>query len=418
MQRRQFAGLAAAGLASAYAQTRKLRLGIIGCGWWGGINARAAMKHGGVEFTALCDVDSKHLDEMAASLEKEQGLRPKTFKQYKDLLAMDALDGVILATPPHWHALPFIAACERKLPVYCEKPLAYDPREGRAMARAAAKAGNIVQVGFQRRQSDAFRAAREFIASGQAGRIVQADVNIHYTAQPLDNKPQDPPSTLDWDLWCGPAPKLPYSPNIGHRAWRLEETTGNGHLVDWGIHLIDATRTVLNLGVPLKVTAVGGIYEYKGRITTPDTLTAHFEFAELPVVWRHRLWGAVEYLPETSNGVTFFGEKATVFATDNRWVVIPKEKGAQRQVNEIKGMADMGQRHVGEWLDAVRSNQQPSCGVEDAWKSTTTVQLGMIAYKAGRTIHFDAKTEQVTNDPAANKSLLRAYRAPWKHPYV
>jgi predicted dehydrogenase len=417
MNRRFFLG-AAAGTLSASAQARKLKLGIIGCGWWAGINSNAAFKSGGVEFIGVCDVDSKNLEDTSSALEKQQGSRPKGFKHYKELLAMDGLEGVILATPPHWHALPFLAACERKLPVYCEKPLAYDPREGRAMARAAAKAGNTVQVGFQRRQSAAFRAAREFIAAGKAGRIVQADVNIHYTAQPLDNKPQDPPATLDWDLWCGPAPKLPYSPNIGHRSWRLEETTGNGHLVDWGIHLIDATRTVLGLGVPRRVNAVGGIYEYKGRITTPDTLTAHFEFEELPVVWRHRLWGAAEYLPEVSNGVTFFGEKATVFATDSRWAVIPREKGAQREVFEIKPAPDMSQRHVGEWLDAIRGGAAPSCTVEDAWRSTTTVQLGMIAYKAGKTIEFDAKTEQIVNDPAANKRMLRAYRAPYKHPYA
>lgn len=417
MHRRHFVGAAMSTLA-AHAQPKPLRLGIIGCGWWAGIDARAAFKSGGVHFAALCDVDSKMLDDTASMVEKEQGSRPKGFKHFKELLAMDGLDGVIIATPPHWHALPFITACERKLPIYCEKPLAYDPREGRAMARAAAKAGNIVQVGFQRRQSDAFKAAQEFIAAGNAGRIVQVDVNIHYTAQPLDNKPQDPPATLDWDLWCGPAPKLPYSPNIGHRAWRLEETTGNGHLVDWGIHLIDATRTVLGLGLPKRVTAAGGLYEYKGRITTPDTLTAHFEFEQVPVVWRHRLWGAVEYTPETSNGVTFFGEKATVFAADSRWVVIPREKGAERKVMDIKPAPDMSQRHVAEWLEAIRSGKQPSCTVEDAWRSTTTVQLGMIAYKAGRTIEFDAAAEQITNDSAANKRLLRPYRAPWKHPYA
>lgn len=417
MVRRDFLG-AAMGALSLKAQAPALKLGIIGCGWYGGVDAKAAFNCGGVEFIGLCDADSKQMDDTVAMLGKAQGRRPELFKHYKDLLAMPGLQGVIIATPPHWHALPFIAACEKKLAIYCEKPVAYDPREGQAMAKAAAKAGNVVQLGFQRRQSAAFRQAREYIAAGNAGRIVQVDVNIHYTAAPLDNKPQDPPSTLDWDLWCGPAPKIPYSPNVGHKAWRLEQTTGNGHLVDWGIHLIDATRQVLNLDLPKQVTAAGGIYQYKGRITTPDTLTAQFEFGDVPVVWRHRLWGAAEYTQETANGVTFFGEKETVFATDQRWVVIPRGRGAERRVMEIKPPVDMGTLHMREWLDAMRGGKAPSCGIEDAWKSTTTVQLGMAAYRAGRTLAFDAATVRITNDQAANKALLRAYRAPYKHPFA
>lgn len=415
INRREFLGAAAAA-SSALAQEKKLKLGLIGCGWFGGVDSKAAIAAGGVEFIGLCDADSAHLDEMSAAIEKQQGSKPKGFKHYKELLAMPGLDGLLIATPPHWHALPFIAACEHKLPVYCEKPLAYDIREGRAMVNAWKKAGNIVQIGFQRRQSEAYQSVADYIASGAPGAIVQVDVNIHYTAQPLDNKPQDPPSTLDWDLWCGPAPKLPYSPNIGHKSWRLEETTGNGHLVDWGIHLMDATRKMLGETMPRRITAMGGLYEYKGRITTPDTLTAHFEFDKCPVVWRHRLWGAVERDPEFSNGVTLFGEKETIFVTDNRWIVMPKGKDAQRRVTEVKSANDLSQRHVTEWVNAVRAGKQPTCSPEEAFRSTATVQLGMISYKTGRTLQWDMASEKIVNDAAASKLLARAYRAPYKHP--
>ncbi len=415
MERRRFVGTGLAA-AAVHAQEKKLRMGVIGCGWYGGVDMRSAYNAGGVEFTALCDVDSQHLDEAAAAVEKQQGARPRTFKHYRELLAMRELDAVIITTPPHWHALPFIAACERKLAIYEEKPLAYDVREGQAMVAAWKKAGNLVQVGFQRRQSDAFAAARDYIRAGHAGRIVQADVNIHYTAQPLDNTPQPPPATLDWDLWCGPAPKLPYSPNIGHKSWRLEQTTGNGHLVDWGIHLIDATRVTLGLGMPRSVTAAGGLYEYKGRITTPDTLTAHFEFDQCPVVWRHRLWGAVERDPEFMYGVTFFGEKETLFVNDQRWTVMPKGREAPRRVTESKPPADLGLRHMQEFLAAVRAGRQPPCTPEDAWRSTATVQLAMIALRAGRTIRWDEKTARIPNDIAANRMLKREYRPPYRHP--
>lgn len=415
LNRRAFiASSLSAGLVSA--QEKKIRLGIIGCGWYGGVDARAAWKAGGVEVIGLCDADSKMLDDTIAVCEKEQGTRPKTFKHYKDLLAMDGLDGVIIATPPHWHALPFIAACERKLAIYCEKPLAYDIREGRAMVNAWKKAGNTVQVGFQRRQSEAFRAAKEYIASGKPGRLVQVDVNIHYNANPPDPTPIDPPATMDWDLMCGPAPKIPYSLAVGHRAWRLEQTTGNGHLVDWGIHLIDATRKVLDETMPVKVTAAGGLYQYKGRITTPDTLTAHFEFARCPVVWRHRLWGSAEMAPEYANGVFFFCENETVFATDARWVVMGKGRDAKPQINDIKPAPDLGLRHMQEFLAAVRSGRPAGCTPEDAFLSTATVQLGMIAYRAGRTINWDLAAETIPGDKEAAKLLKRDYRAPYKHP--
>jgi predicted dehydrogenase len=420
MDRRTFFLGATTAASSLLAQNRTLKLGIIGCGWYGGVNARAAWKADGVEIAALCDADTKHLDETAALCEKEQGgRRPQLLtKDYRELLNMPGLDGVIIATPPHWHALPFIAACEKKLPVYMEKPLAYDVREGRAMARAQAKAGNIVQVGFQRRQSAAYQAVRDYLASGAPGRVIQADVQIHYTAAPLDNAPQDPPATLDWELWLGPAPKMPYSPNVAHRSWRLEENIGNGHLVDWGIHLIDATRVMLGLGLPLSVTAAGGIYSYQGKITTPDTLTAHFEFKEAPVVWRHRLWGAAEMTPAYNNGIFLFCEKETVFVTDNRWEVMPKGRNPEKRVHEIKPAADLGAAHAAEWLEAIRASRQPSCTVEDAWRSTTAVHLGMIAYKSARAVRFDAASETIKDDAAAARLLKRPYRAPYRHPYA
>ena len=192
------------------------------------------------------------------------------------------------------------------------------------MVDAVKKSGRVVQIGFQRRQSAAFKAVREHIQAGHAGKIICAEANIHYTAGTKDPTPQEPPSSLDWDLWCGPAPKIPYSPQVGHMNWRLEKTSGHGHLVDWGIHLIDATRWILGETMPRSVQASGGIYFFKDKITTPDVLTAHFDFAKCPVVWRHRMYGAAEYTPEVSNGIFFYGEEATLFVTDTRLVVIPK----------------------------------------------------------------------------------------------
>ena len=395
---------------------RKIKLGLIGCGWYGMVDVKAAFEVGGVEVIALCDVDSEHLSQSAAEIEKRQGQRPRTFKLYEDLLQVPGLEAVIIATPPQWHALQLIATLERGLDVYCEKPLSYDIREARAMVNAARKSGRIVQIGFQRRQSPAFQAVRQYLQGGQPGRIVCVEANIHYTAGTLDATPQAPPASLDWELWCGPAPLIPYSPQVGHKNWRLEKTTGHGHLVDWGIHLIDAARVILGEGAPKTVTAAGGLYYLKEKITTPDVLVAQFDFASCPLTWRHRIWGAEEYAPEVANGIFFYGEKETIFVTDDRWEVLPKGKDKTKQVNPVK--ANAGKLHMADFLNAVRTRQPPGCLIEDAYQSTVTVKLAMIAYDTGCRITWDAPQEQIPDSPAAVKLLQRKYRKPWKHPFV
>jgi predicted dehydrogenase len=418
--RRAFLGAAAAASAAlgrsvyAAAEDRTLKMGVIGVGWYGMVDAKAALKAGGVRAAAICDVDSDHLEKSAGELEKLQGTRPKTFKLYQDLLKED-LDFVVIATPPHWHALILLAVLERGLDVYCEKPLAYDVREGRAMVEAVKKSDRIVQIGFQRRESRAFREVKQFIDSGKAGTIVQVDAQIHYRAGTKDPTPQAPPPSLDWDLWCGPGPKIPYSPQVGHFNWRLEKTSGHGHLVDWGIHLIDSVRMVLGLGMPREIIAAGGLYYLKEKITTPDTLTVHFEFDRCPLVWRHRIWGAQEYCPEVNNGVFFFGDKATIFSTDQKWVVIPNGKPDDREEHDAQ--TDLGLEHMADFLEAVSARRQPACPVEVGYASTATVQLGMIAYETESTVRWDPQSEQILDNPAAAKLLKREYRKPWKHPY-
>jgi predicted dehydrogenase len=425
MNRRKFIGTAVAGTMTMtsmlYGDSEnaigkpKLTIGLIGCGGYGMTDVKAAFKVGGVEVMALCDVDSQHLASSADQIEKMQGSRPRTFKHYQELLATPGLEAVIIATPPHWHALMFIAAVEKGLDVYCEKPLAYDIREGMAMVAAAKQSGRIVQIGFQRRQSQAIQQARQYIQEGHIGRIIQAQAQIHYTAGLRDTTIQEPPATLDWDLWCGPAPRLPYCPQIGHFAWRLENEYGHGHLVDWGIHLIDATRWILGETTPRSVQATGGIYYFKNKITTPDILTVHFDFDTCPVIWRHRIWGAQEYAPEVSNGIFFYGETGTVFVTDRKWIIIPKGRNKPHKVNEIS--TDMGTEHMAEFLEAIRSRKQPSCTTEEGHRSTATVKLAMIAYEMETKIFWDRESQTIIGNPKASERLKREYRTPYKHPY-
>lgn len=395
----------------------KIKIGLIGTGWYGMVDVKAAINAGGVEVIGLCDVDSEHLENSAAEVEKLQGVRPRTFKYYHDLLDMKGLEAVFIGTVPHWHALQFIDACEKKLDIYCEKPLSYDVMEGMAMVNAWKKAGNIVQVGFQRRQSQAFMKAKELIEKGTIGILQQIVAQIHYNPGPQDTKIQPPPPSLDWEEWCGPAPKLDYRPSIGHISWRLEKEYGNGHLVDWGIHHIDIIRKITGEGIPEEFYSTGGIFVLKNQITSPDTLTAHMKFKSVPVIWQHRLWGNGDVTPAYNNGIFFYGENATLFAEDSKIILFPK--GRNPQPEEISLPTPMMQdNHVINFLDAVRKKDRNliSCDPEDAFKSSTSVHLATISYNTGSIVRWDDQKKEIINNSAASALLKREYRGKYVHP--
>lgn len=425
MERRKFikvSSLGSAALASSFyiapkQSENKLRIGLIGAGWYGMVITNAALKAGGVEVIGVCDVDTEHLKTSADEIEKLQGTRPKTFKYYTELLDMKGLQAVFIGTIPHWHALQFIAVCEKGLDMYCEKPLSYDVREGQAMVRAAKKAGNIVQVGFQRRQSQAFMKAKELIGQGKIGDVKQIVAQIHYVPGPQDNQVQAPPASLDWEEWCGPAPKLEYRPNIGHKAWRLEKEYGNGHLVDWGIHHIDIIRKIMDEDMPTEFFTEGGIYSWKDKITTPDTLTANMAFKKAPVVWQHRLWGNGDVSSGFNNGIFFYGEKGTIFAEDSKIIIFPAGRNAQKEEISVPTPA-MQDNHVKNFLEAVRRKDPKliSCTTEDAFKSTATVQLAMISYNTGSVVRWDERQGEIIDNQKASALLKRDYSVKYIHP--
>lgn len=425
MKRRKFLEMASFGSAAAATsiyfpkpfQERKLKIGLIGSGWYGMVDVKAALKIGGVEVIGICDVDSEHLSASADEIEKLQGSRPKTFKYYGELLEMKGLETVFIGTIPHWHALQFIAACNKGLDIYCEKPLAYDVMEGLAMVNAAREAGNIVQVGFQRRQAESFKKTKELIEGGKIGEVHQVVAQIHYNPGPQDTKIQPPPASLDWEEWCGPAPKLEYRPSIGHKSWRLEKEYGNGHLVDWGIHHIDIIRKIMGEGMPENIYASGGILALKDQITTPDTLNVKFGFKMAPVIWQHRLWGNGDVTKEYNNGIFFYGEKGTIFSDDSKVVIFPAGRDAKREDFLIQTPL-MQENHVENFLKAVRNKDKTliSCTPEDAFKSTATVQLAMISYNTGSIVKWDQEKNIIIGNPEASALLKREYRGKYMHP--
>lgn len=274
-----------------------------------------------------------------------------------------------------------------------------------------------VQIGFQRRQNAAFKKAKEFIDNGKIGNIHQIAAQIHYIPEPQDTRIQPPPAALDWEEWCGPAPKLEYRPSIGHKTWRLEKEYGNGHLVDWGIHHIDIIRKIMGEGMPEEFYSVGGLFELKNQITTPDTLMANMAFSKAPVVWQHRLWGTGDVNREFNNGIFFHGEKGTMFADDSRIILFHAGKDAQRE--DLSVPTDMMQeKHVGDFLNAVREKDKNliSCTPEDAFQSTATVQLAMISYYTGSVVKWDQQKKEIIGNPEASALLKRDYRGKFKHP--
>ena len=425
MNRRSFikkSSLGTAGVASSiyipsFSGEKKIKTGLIGAGWYGMVITKAALKTGNVEVAAVCDVDSEHLKMSAGEIEKLQGSRPKEYKDYNDLLEQKGLEAIFIGTMPHWHALQFIAACEKGLHIYCEKPLAYDVREGEAMIKAANKAGNIVQIGFQRRQAESYKQVSKFIKEGKAGKVHQIEANIHYIPNFLDNTIQEPPSSLDWEMWCGPAPKLDYRPCIGHKAWRLEKEYGNGHLVDWGIHHIDIIRKIMDFGMPVSFETKGSLDIHPGKMTTPDTLTARMNFEGCPVTWNHRLWGTGELNPLFNNGITFYGEKATIFVNDNKIVVMPLGRNQTQEIQDIP-TNDMQDKHVSNFVEAVKAGDKSmiDCPVEDAFQSTSTVQLAMISYYMDTEIKWNKSENAIIDDAEASKLLARQYRRGYLRP--
>lgn len=425
MKRRKFIEMTTLGTAAmasslyipSLQQDRKIRIGLIGAGWYGMVDINAAFKTGNVEVIGICDVDSDRLNTNADAIAKLQPERPKTFKYYKDLLDMKGLEAVFIASPPHWHALQFIAACEKGLSIYSEKPLSYDITEGLAMLKAYQKAGNIVQIGFQRRQSDAFKRCKELIESGRIGDVHQIVAQIHYDPGTQDTRIQDPPAALDWDEWCGPAPKLPYRPSIGHYNWRLEKEYGNGHLVDWGIHYIDLVRKTMGLDMPEEFHSSGGLYVLKDQITTPDTLVAKMAFSKVPVLWQHRMWGNGDVMTEFKTGVFFYGDKGTIVGQDGKLAVFGIGKEAKREDISLSSAA-MQENHVGNFITAVKNKDKSNlmCTPEDAFKSTATVQLAMISYYTGTTVRWDQSKNEIIGNPEASKLLKREYREKYRHP--
>ena len=211
-------------------------VGLIGCGGMGRYNLRDFLKVDEVECLALADVDTEHSQETAEIVQERRQHRPDTYQDFRHLLDRDDLDVVIVATPDHWHALPTIMACQSGKDVYCEKPLATSIEEGRAMVNAARKYDRVVQIGTQQRSAQHFREAVEFVRSRQLGtiRTVRAWAYLDWKGALGNPADTNPPDSVDYDFWLGPALKRPFNTARFHWNFRWFWDYSGGLMTDWG----------------------------------------------------------------------------------------------------------------------------------------------------------------------------------------
>ena len=412
------------------AADKRIKLGILGTGWWGTDKLLPNMLATGLfELVALCDVDSVALEHAADVAEKAGAHRPRLYPSYKEMYTLPGLDAVVIATPTHWHALQFIDACRQGLHVFLEKPVSYDIPESQAMLNAKIRAGNIVQVDFPRVMRGTNHPVKKFILSGEAGKIYQVQAQIYYPD--VDMVEKEIPSTLDFETYCGPVerPRFLCKPEQDTLNWRGIHNMSRGTMVDWGIHYIHNVRQVLDLGMPQKVSAAGGIT----RLFThdnPDHLEALFDFGGLPVNWSHRTWGIPYTEPGHEIGVFYYGDKATIFASDHEWEIYP----AGEEGKVIKGELDdysMNTSRRGidsqrfrdlfiEFAQAIHagSNDPVTNTLEEAIKTTSCVNFADIAYLLGETLELENGNLAANQSDRAVTSLKREYRQPYLHPYT
>ncbi len=444
MNRRHFlrtggaTALALSGLqrySEVFADTR-LRVGVIGTGWYGKSILFRLLQVAPAEIVSLCDVDSAMVADAAerVAARQESKKRPRTYGDYRKMLAARDLDLVIVATPDHWHALPMIAAVEAGADVYVEKPISVDVVEGQAMVAAARRHGRVVQVNTQRRSTPHLVEAREeIVRAGRLGKVGHVETHGYFPIT-YDKNPAAiaPPDTLDWDFWTGPAPMRPFNELVHPRGWRAFMEYGNGTIGDIGIHMLDMVRWMLDLGAPRRVSSAGHLFvQPGGKANIADTQVATFDYGDLQVTWTHRFWGAPPD-PKDRWGATLYGDrgtlKASVFSYDfepvgdgeavHKDVTLELEKYPEDRTEErLEHFAAPAIRaHLENLLECRQTGKRPVADIEEGYISTTACILANIAMELGRSLEWDHEKGGVVGDDEANALLRRPYRAPWVHP--
>jgi len=405
------------------APSDRVVLGLIGVGVRGrDHHLRKLVGNPRAEIAAICDVDRNHADLAAQIAGGSQTKRPRVYYDFRDLLECGDINGVVIATPDHWHSIIAIQAMEAGKDVYCEKPLSLFIEEGRRMVTVARQYGTVFQVGSQQRSDWRFRKAVWLVQNNKIGRLTKITTHLGNpgTTQGAFIHPgvwepvTTPPEQLDWNMWLGPAPYKDYSPNRCHFEFRYWLDHSGGRITDWGAHHNDIAQWALGMDEsgPVRIEGEGyfnkaGPYDYAGF------MRVHYRYAN-----------GVELVCENEggNGVRFHGASGWIFvsrmtleASDPAILRAAPEEDTRafddrNRNEEIPGTDE----HQNNWLEAIRTGKRCAAGIELGHRSATVCHLGNIAMRLARPLEWDPAREAFRSDPVANIVKGKPFRAPWR----
>jgi predicted dehydrogenase len=413
-----------------------VRLGVIGVGNRGDQLLDAFLVHADAKVVALCDVYQPYLE----PARRKAGGDAKLYSDYRRLLDQKDVDAVVIATPDHWHALQFVDSCRAGKDVYVEKPLSLTIGEGQKMAAVAHETGRITQVGLHRRSAPFIQEAVQKIREGAIGKVTVAKCFHLRNESPLGiGNPVngEPPTGLDWEMWLGPAPQVPYNPNRCLYKFRWFWDYSGGQLTNFGTHYLDVIQWALGHDAPLGVFAVGGKYAIADNREIPDTMEAVWEYPGKTLVTFS------QYNANSSPGnqggweIEFRGTTGTLLMQEGKgYQIVPekvrsqelpalspirrKENAEQAKATRVAGQAFSKQGkadtafHTRNFLDCVKSRKVTNCPVEVGHRSTSATLIAKIALRCGRHLSWDGKAEHFVHDAEANRLLAYEYRAPWR----
>ena len=368
------------------------------------------------EITHICDIRDAVREQRGAEVKMKTGRMPKLVKNYRDLLDDPTVDAFMVATPDHWHALLTIEGCLAGKDVYVEKPASHNIQEGRVAVAAARKRERMVQMGTQIRSAPWLREAREFVQSGALGKVISGKAWETEHTRPVKLVADgQPPAGFDYNIWQGPAPERAYNESIVQSAWRWMFNYGTGDLGNDGVHRIDYCRYVMGLDtLPDAVSCAGGKFFFKDDQQWPDTQFVTYEYPSAVLQYEMRLWSKPQ-LFGAGEGAAIYGENGWILVTNTSWKAFDAAGKIMKE-----GRGDTGDRaHVRNFLDAVRSRKRESLNQEiySGHISTVMCHAGNIAWRTGKKLRLDAKTETF-DDAEANKLVGREHRKGFELPKI
>ncbi|MBI5086120.1 MAG: Gfo/Idh/MocA family oxidoreductase [Acidobacteria bacterium] len=401
----------------------RVAVGFIGLGAMGSGNLTYAMQVPGFQPAALCDVYQPHL-ERAEAAARRGGHEPKSVKDFRDILADKSIDAVCISTPDHWHAYMTVEACKAGKDVYVEKPACVYIEEGQKMVQAARKYNRIVQAGTMQRSGGYFKKAAEIVQAGTLGEVTFCHAyQSGRAAQKGFGNPADGevPLGLDWDMWLGPAPKVPFNAN----RWGVKTTTfptfryfwdyAGGAMTDWGVHLIDPIHQCFGDVMPLSISAMGSKFYIQDNVETPDTMLATFHYPKFLSSYESRTCNPMPLLGSQGAATAIHGTEATLIVNRGGCWLIPNARSAVTAQTWEKDdvMRQMNVPHWQNWLECIRSRQKPISEIETCVRSSSACILANLSMRHKTWLDWDDQNFTVKQD--AIKPFLKArYRAPWK----